>query len=378
MKRRTHYWNLVCALVLLGSTAYAQENADKAPKGIGEAPYLQMLRTGGSVPLLLLDTADRVWALQVTSGSQLFVRRGNAMVNSKNKGALWAAGGLIQVDNGAVGVVGGTTTLGENTLKPTPRTGFTPMADPFPAFEVDQKDMRVVLGQKLTHSNGDLSLKPGIYEGGIWVTARDATVTMEPGVYVFRGCDFAVWHSRLIGEGVTIVMVPSDKEAGSFSTQFGAQVQLSAPTSGPLQGLVVLSAAKGDKISFQATEGQIRGTIYGPEAGLKLSSDSRVSLTRAVVSNLGLVLKSTLEITGADMPGVDAPAADKPAADKPATVTPEGNVQWAKGQAVEILWGAKWWKGRILAVDEAAGKYRVHYDGWGDNWDEWITPEKLR
>ena len=80
----------------------------------------------------------------------------------------------------------------------------------------------------------------------------------------------------------------------------------------------------------------------------------------------------------ADKPAADKPAADKPAVVTPAVAKPEGQAQWAKGQGVEILWGAKWWKGRILAVDEAAGKYRVHYDGWGDNWDEWVTPEKLR
>ncbi len=375
--------NLRCCgaltVLLCASAVYAQENAPAAPKvapAKAETPYMQMLKTAGSVPLLVLDTSDKVWSLQITSGSELYVRRGNLMVNSSNKGALWAAGGTVQVDNGAIGVVGGVTNLGENTLKPAPRTGFPPMTDPFPAFEVDQANLRVMSPKNIVHQDGDLNMMPGIYEGGIWVTARDATVTMQPGTYVFRGGDFAVWNgTKLIGEGVTIVMLPGAKEAGSFNTQFGAQVQLSAPTEGPLQGLAVLSGAQnGDKISFQATQGQIRGAIYAPQAGLKLSSDSRVSITRAVVANLSLVLKAALEITGADMPGADA-AAVQPAQAAP---KPAGNAQWAKGQGAEILWGAKWWKGRILAVDEAAGKYRVHYDGWGDNWDEWVTPDKLR
>lgn len=378
MKRITYFGHAVSAMLTLFflSAAYAQEKPPvaKAPEGKAETPYSQMLRTAGSVPLLVLDPSDKVWSLHITSGSQLVVRRGNVMVNSSNKGALWAAGASIQVDNGAIGVVGGMTTLGDNSLKPAPRTGFPPMADPFPAFEVDQQNLPVISRQRINHQNGDLAMRPGIYEGGVWVTARDSTVTMQPGVYVFRDGDFAVWHSNLIAEGVTIVMMPGANEAGSFSTQFGAKVQLSAPTEGPLQGLAVLSAAKGDKISFQATEGQIRGTIYGPQSGLKLSSDSRVSLTRAVVANVSLVLKSALEITGADMPGADI-AAEQPA---PAPLKPANQAGWKQGQGVEILWGAKWWKGRILAVDEANGKYRVHYDGWGDNWDEWVTPDKLR
>lgn len=269
------------------------------------SPYQQALKAAGNVPLLLLDPSDKVWSLHVTSGSQLWVRQGNLMVNSSNRGALWAAGGNINVQNGAIGVVGGITRLGNPVIQPEPTTGFAPMGDPFPAFEVPQ-DMRVVSRENINHQKGDLSLTPGIYDGGLWVTARDSTVTMKPGTYIIRGGDFAVWHSRLIGEGVSIVMLPGAKEAGSFNTQFGAQVQLSAPTTGPLQGLAILSAAKGDKISFQATQGQIKGMIYGPQAGMKFSSESQVSITRAIVANLSLVLKAVLEVTGNDVAPVEA------------------------------------------------------------------------
>lgn len=380
------------AICVLGGAASAQNEvkpdaAKPAPNAAPMTPYQKMLQTGSDVPLLVLDPSDKVWSLQITSGSQLVVRRGNLMVNSSHKGALWAAenGTSLQVDNGAIGVVGGTTILGNPILRPAPRTGFAPMADPFPQFEVDQQNLRVMSRQQINHQNGDLNLTPGIYEGGIWVTARNATVTMAPGTYVFRGGDFAVWNdSKLVGQGVTIVMMPGAKEAGSFNTQFGVQMQLSAPTEGPLQGLAVLSAAKGDKISFQATRGTIQGTIYGPQAGLKVSSESRVSVTRAVVANLSLVLQGALEITGADILGNGAAGAGNAAVAQPAVAQPaiaaqaNGNNAWAKGQGVEINWGNKWWKGRILAVDEAIGKYRVHYDGWADNWDEWVTPDRLR
>lgn len=387
---------LLCGVV---STGLAQENAAKpaapAPGAPAVAPgaalsyHTQMLQAGGDVPLLLLDSSDKVWALHCTSGAQLYVRRGNMMVNSSHRGAFWAADGTVQVEKGAIGVVGGTTFLGQPKVNPAPQTGFQPMADPFPAFEVPQ-DARVLSREKINHQRGDLALAPGIYDGGLWVTARDSTVTMQPGTYIIRGGDFAVWHSRLIGEGVTIVLLPGAKPAGNFNTQFGAQVQLSAPTTGPLQNLVILSAAKGNgQISMQDTQGQIKGTIYGPQAEVKLSGDkTRVSVTRIIANNLSLVLQAALEVTGADMPGAAAapdPAAPANAANANAAVQPAlaapravGQLQWAKGQGVEIFWGNKWWKGRILAVDEANGKYKVHYDGWGDNWDEWVTPDKLR
>src|SRR5688500_4422582 len=177
-----------CALgvLLLGlvSMGFAQENKEAKPAAPGAPPaaapgaplsyHAQMLQAGGDVPLLLLDSSDKVWSLHITSGAQLFVRRGNLMVNSSNKGAFWAANGLVQVEKGAIGVVGGTTLLGNPTINPAPQTGFQPMADPFPAFEVPQ-DARVISREKINHQRGDLALAPGIYDGGLWVTARDAT-----------------------------------------------------------------------------------------------------------------------------------------------------------------------------------------------------------
>jgi hypothetical protein len=47
-----------------------------------------------------------------------------------------------------------------------------------------------------------------------------------------------------------------------------------------------------------------------------------------------------------------------------------------KGEAVEIEWKKKWWPGAILDVrDDFA---LVHYDGFGDEWDEWVTAKRLR
>lgn len=47
-----------------------------------------------------------------------------------------------------------------------------------------------------------------------------------------------------------------------------------------------------------------------------------------------------------------------------------------KGEEVEIEWKGKWWPGAILEVrDDFAF---VHYDGFGDEWDEWATAKRLR
>jgi hypothetical protein len=292
--------------------AMAQEKAnDKAPEK-PLTPYLQMMQRAANVPLLLLNTEDKVWQLHVTSGSQLRVKKGNVMVNSSNRGALWTAGDdtSIQVDKGAIGVVGSVTKLGQPIIQPAPKIGFKPMADPFPAFNVPQ-DVRVVSGKKLFLNNeGEVTLSPGIYEDGIFATGKDSTLHLQPGTYIIRGGDFHVSGAALEGKDVTIVMMPGARGAGNFSTVFGAKVNLSAPTSGDLQGLAILSAGKWpNSISFQATQGVINGTIYAPQVELKVSGESNVKVTRAMVSNLSIVLKGVLEITGADMPDEAPPAA---------------------------------------------------------------------
>jgi hypothetical protein len=45
-------------------------------------------------------------------------------------------------------------------------------------------------------------------------------------------------------------------------------------------------------------------------------------------------------------------------------------------RAVEVLWGGSYWAAEIL---EVRGKqYRVHYTDWGSEWDEWVERSRVR
>lgn len=46
------------------------------------------------------------------------------------------------------------------------------------------------------------------------------------------------------------------------------------------------------------------------------------------------------------------------------------------GSKVEIFFGTSWYKGAVL--DAKDGKYKVHYDGWDNKWDEWVSSNRLR
>lgn len=46
-----------------------------------------------------------------------------------------------------------------------------------------------------------------------------------------------------------------------------------------------------------------------------------------------------------------------------------------KGE-VEVKWGATWFPATILKTENQ--KTLIHYDGWGSNWDEWVTSDRIR
>jgi len=66
-----------------------------------------------------------------------------------------------------------------------------------------------------------------------------------------------------------------------------------------------------------------------------------------------------------------APAAP-PAEAKAATESGSLSV----GSKVSVQWDGRWFPATILAV-EGPGRYRIHYDGWGSDWDEVVGPDRM-
>jgi hypothetical protein len=66
-----------------------------------------------------------------------------------------------------------------------------------------------------------------------------------------------------------------------------------------------------------------------------------------------------------------SPAKPVPVAPASATAAPP-----AAPGAVEVLWGGTWWAAEVL--ESRAGVTRIHYTGWGPEWDEWVGPERIR
>jgi hypothetical protein len=47
------------------------------------------------------------------------------------------------------------------------------------------------------------------------------------------------------------------------------------------------------------------------------------------------------------------------------------------GDTIDVQWNGSWYESQILAV-EAGPKYKIHYVGWSDSYDESVEPARVR
>ena len=50
---------------------------------------------------------------------------------------------------------------------------------------------------------------------------------------------------------------------------------------------------------------------------------------------------------------------------------------WETKDEVDVEWRGRWWPATVLER-KTSGRYLVHYDGYGSDWDEVVGPERIR
>jgi hypothetical protein len=125
--------------------------------------------------------------------------------------------------------------------------------------------------QKL-NINKDTTLSPGTYCKDLQITG--GTVTLNPGIYYLDGASLSVSGSTtLTGTGVTLVFTGSGSSYGTANIAGGANVNLTAPTTGSTAGIVIFGdryMTPGTVFSFLGGSSQIfKGAIDVPRGAVK-------------------------------------------------------------------------------------------------------------
>ncbi len=187
------------------------------------------------IGILLLDHSQLGALYSSGSGGVQVLGGGSLVVDSTNhKAAVDVGAGNISA--GSIQVTGGLDDGGPGNFVGT-ISHPAATSDPFSGLAVPPVTTPAHKAVNVS-GNASITLSPGTYVGGIHISGN-ATVTLLPGVYVLQGGGLSVvGHGTLTGDGVTIYN-GAKKPSDEFYFGGNATVTLTAPSSGPYQGVVL-------------------------------------------------------------------------------------------------------------------------------------------
>ena len=170
------------------------------------------------------------------------------------------------------------------------------------------------------NDEASVTLEPGHYCGGL-IIQDQANVQLNPGTYIISGGQLLVKDdATLFGENVAILM---DDAQGSIYFNDDALVNLSAPETGPMAGIVIASRSICDEDNddchfrtFEIKSAQVSsllGTIYVPEDRFIINTTMPISEEAAFTIILSRYLQgqqSPQLVLNTDYGATDVPVPD--------------------------------------------------------------------
>jgi hypothetical protein len=246
------------------------------------------LENNGDACVVALDREARP-GLRVAGTPQLIANCG-IMANSNDDWGLQANGGG-EIQATWTGVSGGYHLAGGGTITPPATEGALGMLDPLASIALENPG-GVTPVYNLGNINSNTTLQPGRYVGGIKITGSGTVVNFAPGLYVLdSGMD--VSGGTLRGTEVSFYNTGNQL----ISITGASDVELSAPTSGPYQGMLFwgdpTAPDKNPGHKFRGTsESSFTGAIHFPSQHVDWagSNDS--------VGTWSMIVANTIDLTG--------------------------------------------------------------------------------
>ena len=245
------------------------------------------------------NSPNCIYALNPTA-SAAFGTSGGASVNAgcgivvdSSSGSALSSTGNASVTATSIAVNGNATGC---CFSPTPQTGVPPEPDPLaaraaPTFSggCDYTKFKVPGGTKV--------LTPGVYCGGIDISGQ-SNVTFMPGLYVLNGGGLSQsGGGTMSGTGVTFYNTGGgDFTYKPIGISGGTSGTLSAPTSGPMEGMLFfqdrsIRSNQTNTVSGGSTLA-LEGALYFPTTPLNFSGGSTGT------ANYTVIIAQTLTFSG--------------------------------------------------------------------------------
>ena len=153
-----------------------------------------------------------------------------------------AVTGNVTIAAPTIGVVGNYSSNGNVSLTPTPKTGVIAASDPLAYLQEPAVGSCAHTNFSLNGNTGSsgspYQLYAGTYCGGISVNGN-SWLNFNAGTYVLAGGGMSIkGNAVMIGTGVTFYNTTGSGGYGAITLSGNTQANLSAPTSGPLAGIL--------------------------------------------------------------------------------------------------------------------------------------------
>jgi Flp pilus assembly protein TadG len=228
---------------------------------------------------------DEGGAVQISGSANVTLGCG-VIANSSDSGGINEDGtGCLNTTE--IKVVGGTE---GDCINPTAGTGINPFDDPLAALEGPPGPYPCdYTFSPFVGAGGPIVLNPGVYCGQLKInTASTRSVTFSPGLYILHNASFDIGsNADVTGDGVSFYLT-SDTEGMGENITFagGATISLSAPSDGPLPGILFYHDRNAGDTTHFLTGGanmQLNGIIYMPNADLQFTGGSALTESASII-----------------------------------------------------------------------------------------------
>jgi hypothetical protein len=257
-------------------------------KGSNDVRAMAAAAAGPAAPnncvLCVLNRTDQgAMLLGAANLGGIDVTGGGIVVNSDNLLAL-VLSGTGDISANQIRVVGGVRDLGTGQLLPPAETGGPPVPDPLEGLLTPDElpSPPVIRDTNPRTIPADDTLVPGIYN--TVTVENDATLTLQPGVYVFTGGNgLTVQDNAKVvssGDGATIYLAcsgypaPCSGPGARFRVQGAGQFLADPPSTGEYAGLSIF-ADRGNTTPMRLRSTQdlnLAGALYGASTPVRLQS----------------------------------------------------------------------------------------------------------
>jgi hypothetical protein len=220
------------------------------------------------------------------SGTPSLVSSCGVYINSRSPSAL-SGNGTPVLRASEIDMVGNYNFSG--TLQPNPpSTGVGSMGDPLAGLPAPT--VPAGCDHNNFKANGNVTLNPGVYCGGIDV--RNSNATMNPGTYILKGGGLTTQsaNSHLTGNGVTLYNTYDGSHSyGPININANSTVDLTAPTTGTYSGVLIMEDRSITAGTYTDSFGggsyqSFTGIIYAPKSNVNYFGNASTSAYTILVS----------------------------------------------------------------------------------------------